>query len=199
MDSARLPFGARIAFEEIVRACGRNHYTWLLQPQLASILRVSVRTLQRWEKALVRAGLLSVARVSFWARRMRGGVRRVLVPHRFEGGALRAPHGVLAATGDLLVDGRRPVPDGAVRRHEGRTTAVSHKLPVAGQSCRYMGERESVSPQPARPEPPTTKQLDWCRRALAGGVSWVADQARERLRGWGVSVAMLANGDAPRG
>lgn len=191
MRAARLPFGARILFEELVRACGRNGYTWVLQTKVAELCRVSVRTVQRWESLLVKAGLMSVARVSFWARWLPGGVRRVAVPHLVIEGHLRPPPGILDGAGKLIIaDPEAPirrVRKTTCRRHAGRPVAAARCIPVSltGKQARSLS---SPSPgQRGNTAAPTERQLEWCRQAIRNGVEWLAEQARQRLRSWGMS------------
>lgn len=81
-----LPRGCTLLLEELVRCSGRHGYTWALQDRLAETLRSTTRTIRRWEAALVKAGLLTTARVSLYCRRLDGGVRRLAIPHRWAAG-----------------------------------------------------------------------------------------------------------------
>lgn len=195
MKEAALPFGARILFEELVRACGRRLYTWVLQPELAERLGVSRRTLQRWESELVKAGMLTVARVSFWWRSRKGGVRRIAVPHVATGGALRCPDGVLDGEGRLVIDEERTVQKANCKRLESHARTIAPRVAhtrAASVSLLSKGDRE----RPSTPTPPTPKQLEWCRNAIRGGIDWMVQTARERLRSWKVGEAEVMRADA---
>lgn len=195
MAEAGVSYGARILFEELVRACGQRAYTWVLQERLADVMRASRRTVQRWEKELVRAGLLTVARLSFWWRGREGGVRRVAVPHVALGGALRPPDGVLDGTGRLVVDEVRTVRKAGCRRVQSTPRTIATRVartPVASVSLLSKGVRERTRPPQSTPTPkPTAKELTWCANAIRGGVDWVVQVARERLRAWKISEASV--------
>jgi len=128
MRELRVPFGARLLFEELVRACGKDRrYTWVLQSDLAERFAVTTRTIQRWEKALVRAGLLTTARASLWARWNGGGTRRLAIPHEFSRGAFRCPGGVLDEDGRCLSGEGVTIKAVVAKCREGLVKAMSHQ------------------------------------------------------------------------
>lgn len=123
----KIPMGARILFEELVRACGRRAFTWISQGDLADRLGVSVRTIQRYEKALASGGLVTLARVSLWARWKSGGSRRLAIPHVCADGALVCPAGVLDDATNLLEGEGVSERAGVIREQRGVATWVSRQ------------------------------------------------------------------------
>lgn len=178
MDERGVPFGARILFEELVRCSGRRGYTWQRQAFLADRLGRTVRTIQRWERSLVDAGLLTVARISMWARWRQGGVRRVAVPHTVgEGGSLGPPAHVLARGGRLDLEGLT-VRVAALR---GRRTIAPRMSPKQAPAPSMEQTRKRWTPL----------DLETCRAMLNKTAEGARKWALDRLRVLGVSPDQL--------
>jgi len=178
--------GARLLFEELVRASGRNGYTWALQGVLAGRLGVTDRTVRRWEAQLVAAGFLTVARVSLWARRRPGGVRRLAVPHVLEAGRFVPPAGILRTAKHVAVDGVK-VSIAAVKRVVSHIrTAVSGKR---GRTSSLSMERNQGDALPS-PELDVEEAVNIARLVLDR-----CDEYREagwaRLRRYGWTIARV--------
>jgi len=157
MAEKGLSMGARILFQELTRACGRRAFTWIEQGELASRLGVSVRTVQRHERALAAAGFVTLARFSLWARWKRGGSRRVAVPHVIESERLVCPRGVLEEAEALLVGDGVVAQPGQLKERRGVTTPLS---------CQW---RKATSLSTKRNVPAIAKGLfPTLRRLIAG-------------------------------
>lgn len=157
LRNAGLSMGARLCFEELVRACGRRAFTWIEQGELARRLGVSSRTVQRYEKALAAAGFLTLAKVSLWARWKKGGSRRLAVPHECHDDVMRCPPGVLEAAEAQLVG------DGVVAR----AGQLTERRGVATRVSRQWREITSLSKK-RKPKRAAEGLLPKLRRVLAG-------------------------------
>ncbi len=169
MTDAKIPMGARVLFEELVRASGRRAYTWILQSELAERLGVSRRTVQRYERALAAAGLVTLARVSFWSRWRPGGSRRLAVPHVLLDGRLVCPPGVLDDDGRLLSGEGVEVRAEAANRRCSVVTRVSHQW-----RDRSSSKKKRNTGQGQRPNSPTPKARG---RRIRGNLRACVDNA----------------------